>query len=564
MNSVIEEHIGMKRKRTAATELRKKVNQREKGEWKIPLMSSKWLIILLLLLAGIVWYGFYIAHTNEIVGSDEREYVSVARNIFSGRGMVRNFIFPLELNFFKKIPVPDFFHPPGYPLIVAGFFKLFGVSDFSALLPSYISYFLLIILFFFFAKNYLEIKTATVATFILIFNREILDMSLVALSEAVYTLFFFLFFVLMVKAKSLKDIFVAGLVLGACHLIRENIYPYAIAVFIYLWFYADFPRFKRIIFFIIGILIPIFPKMIRTFLVTGSPFFSYAKIELMAFTEKYPWMHIWRGIQNPSFLEFLIDEPSQLILKCLDNWVSILGGILSISSLYLLAFFLIEMFHWNMDTQRKKAKILFLCLFISQIFFISFINYDPRYFFPFLPVIILFGSESFLRISGTLVTGAKSHRKYTIFSLIVLLFFIFFTMPSIYSVARRSGAPTLGYKTPQYGFVMNAMEAKKLNDFLRSELKEDQIVWTDLPEVLEWEGDRWCWLLPAKIEYIYKIHRKIPVDAILLTNARTVTNMEKEWQYLLLSDESLPQYRSVKLYVGKGFFAKLLIRDGKE
>jgi hypothetical protein len=70
--------------------------------------------------------------------------------------------------------------------------------------------------------------------------------------------------------------------------------------------------------------------------------------------------------------------------------------------------------------------------------------------------------------------------------------------------------------------------------------------------------------LPTRIEHIYEIHKKIPVDAILLTNLRTPTQMEDAWKYLLLSEHSLPKYRSVKLYKGKMIFAKLLIRDERE
>ncbi len=124
--------------------------QEENRKWVFSMMSSPWFIVLLLFLAGIVWYGFYVTHTKEVAGSDDREYVSVARNIANGKGIVKNFVFPVEINFFKKLPVPEFFHPPGYPLILAGFFKLFGISDFTALLPSYLSYFILIVVFFFF------------------------------------------------------------------------------------------------------------------------------------------------------------------------------------------------------------------------------------------------------------------------------------------------------------------------------------------------------------------------------------------------------------------------------
>jgi hypothetical protein len=70
--------------------------------------------------------------------------------------------------------------------------------------------------------------------------------------------------------------------------------------------------------------------------------------------------------------------------------------------------------------------------------------------------------------------------------------------------------------------------------------------------------------LPTRIEYIYEIHKKIPVDAILLTSLRTPTHMEDAWKYLLYSELSLPLYRTVKLYKGEMLFAKLLIRDDKE
>jgi hypothetical protein len=146
----------------------------------------------------------------------------------------------------------------------------------------------------------------------------------------------------------------------------------------------------------------------------------------------------------------------------------------------------------------------------------------------------------------------------------VFLFLILFITPTAYTIFQPSKPEGLGFKTPQFGFLISKGEAKRLNDFLKGELKENQVVWTDLPEILEWEGDRLCGWLPIRIEQIYEIHKKIPVDAILLTNYRTPTHMEEAWKYLLFSEHSLPKYRSVKLYKGEMLFAKLLIRDDKE
>ena len=551
-------------KRSPRIDPKKGAGDEHSGKWVSSEMPSRRLIIAILLFAGVIWYGFYATHTKEISGSDDREYASIARNIVDGKGIVRNFIYPVDINFFKKLPVPEFVHPPGYPLIIAGFFKLFGISDLSALLPSYLSYFILVILIFLFARRHLGVRTATVAAVILIFSKEILNMSMVALSEMVYALFFFLFFTLFVKASSLKAIFIAGILLGMSHLIRENIYPFVIPLFIYLYFYPDFPRWKKMFFFLIGIFMPIIPNMIRSFSLTGSPFFSYGKFALMAFSEKYPWLNIYRDTENLSLFEFLSAEAAQLYLKYLTNVVSTFEQFMSVSNPYVLAFFVIEMFHWKMSQEWKRVKLLFLFLLVSQIFFISLFTFTHRFFVPFLPMMILFASQGFSRISEELIPEVRVHWKKVVFLSTILLFFIFFMVPTTYTIFQPKKSPIFNFRNPQFGFLISKGEAEKLKEFLKDELKENQVIWTDLPEILEWEGNRLCGWLPIRIETIYKIHKKIPVDAILLTSIRTPYTMEEEWRYLLLSEHSLPKYRNVKLYKSRWVFAKLLVRDEEE
>jgi 4-amino-4-deoxy-L-arabinose transferase-like glycosyltransferase len=551
----------MKQKKSNPIHPKKETTCQEEKKLIPSWISLRLLIIFLLLLAGIVWFGFYATHTKEVAGSDDREYASMARNIVNGKGIARNFIYPVDINFFEKLPVPEFIHSPGYPLILAGFFKLFGISDFVALLPSYLSYFILLILLFYFVNRYLDIKTAVIATVILIFNREILEMSLVALSEGVYTLLFFLFLSIFVKANSLKAIFISGIFLGISHLIRENLYPFLVPLFVYLYFYPDLPRWKKMISFILGILVPILPNMVRSFWETGSPFFSYGKFVLMTYTEKFPWLNIYRDIQNPSLFEFLKDEPSQFLLKYLNNLATALEQILTISNPYLLAFFLIGMFYWKISPEWKRIKILFLFLLVSQIFFISLFTFTHRFFIPFLPWMALLAAQGFLQLSEDFISAVKRDWKKRALSIAIFLFIIFFMTPSIYTIFKPYKPAFLGFKTPQFGFLIPKEEAKRLNDFLRSELKENQVIWTDLPEILEWEGNRLCGWLPTHIQSIYEIQKKIPVDAILLTSLRTPTQMEEEWKYLLFSEHSLPRYRNVKLYKGGMVFAKLLIRD---
>ena len=515
------------------------------------------LCFFLLFLTVVVWFGFYATHTKGITGSDDREYVSIARNIVDGKGIVKDSILPIEINFFKKLPIPEFMHPPGYPLIIAGFFKLFGVSDFVALLPSYFSYFILVFLVFYFVKKYVNTKMAIIATIILIFNKEILDYSCVALSEEIYTTVFFFFFILIIRANSLGAIFFAGVILGVSHLIRENIYPFFIPMLFFLYFYPDLPRWKKMGLFTIGLLIPISFIIIKNYLTTGEPFFSYGKFAFMAFTDKYPWLNIYRDIQNPSLIEFILTEPSQFLLKYLKNVMNALEQIMRFSNPYLLAFFLLDMFNWEISPEQKKIKILFLLLLIFQILFISLFTITDRYFIPFLPLMIIFASQCFLRISENVISISVNTWGKSLRWIFVFLFLIFFVIPTYYLIIQPN-------KIPQLGYLVSRNEAQKLNEFLTKELNKNQIVWTDLPEILEWEGNRPSGWIPTSVAKIYEIHKKIPADAILLTNIRTPYRMEEEWKYLLFREQSLFKYRTVKLYKGDIIFAKLFIRDDKE
>jgi len=545
---------------------RKKMSMQKENEgWILSMVSSKPFVIVILLLAGIVWYGFYATHTHEVIGSDDRDYASIARNIVNGKGIVKNFSYPVDIQFFEKLPVPEFVHPIGYPLILAGFFKLFGIRDSVALLPSYISYFILILLFFSFVKKHVGIRVATIGAMILMFNKEILDFSLIALSEAVYTPILFLFFILMMKAKSLWDIFVAGLVLGLSQLIRENLYPFLLALFIYLYSYSDLPRWKKMLFFVIGVLIPVLPNMVRSFLETGQPFFSYGKFLLMSYTDQYPWDNAFRDVYNPSLFKFLADEPIQFISKYSSNLVNTLEGFMSVSNPYVLAFFFVEMLYWKITPQWKKGKLLFLFLLSAQILFVPLVTFSPRYFIPFIPIVIIFASQSFLRISDDLVSEVKIQWKRRISLLTVGLFIIVFVIPTTYIILFRPDKKQIyDFKTPQFGALIRKEPAEKLTKFVKDELKENQLICTDLPEIFEWEGDRVCFWLPIQEEMIYEMYKKFPVDAILLTTLRTPIGMGQGWRDLLYSTRSLPQYRTVKLYRDRAVSAKLLIRDGKE
>jgi hypothetical protein len=285
----------------------------------------------------------------------------------------------------------------------------------------------------------------------------------------------------------------------------------------------------------------------------------------MSYTDRYPWDNAFRDVYNPSFFKFLADEPVQFISKYLSNLVNTLEGFMSISNPYLLAFFFIELLYWKITPQLKKGKRLLVLLLGAQFLFVPLVTFNSRYFIPFIPIVIMFASQRFLRISDELISEVKVQWKGKIFLLTFGLFIMLFLIPTTYIILFRPGKnPTNDFKTPQFGTLLSKEHADKLNKFLKDELRENQIICSDIPEILEWEGDRVCFWLPIEEQMIYEMHKKFPVDAILLTTLRTPTGMGEGWRNLLYSARSLPQYRTVKLYKDRVVSAKLLIRDGKE
>jgi hypothetical protein len=237
--------------------------------------------------------------------------------------------------------------------------------------------------------------------------------------------------------------------------------------------------------------------------------------------------------------------------------------ILFVSNPVLFIFFLADMCFWKIDPFWKRVKLLFLFLFIFQFFFVSLITFTHRYFVPFVPLIVIFAVQGFITIADGALSKMHVYGNKRMLTLLVSFFLIILMVPALYTIFRSNASPSPDSKMAPFGFLVGREEAEKLNDFLKANLKDEQMVWTDFPEPLEWEGNRFCGWLPRKIEDLYQMQKTFPVDAILLTNLRT-PRMEPEWKKLLSPSQRLPRYRHVKFYIGKNLSAKLLIRDEKE
>jgi len=149
----------MKRKKSVPTGPKKEVAHREEKKLISSWISFRLLVLFLVLLAGIVWFGFYVTIQRDS-RLDDREYASIARNIVNGKGIVRNFIYPVDINFFEKIACSGVHASTWISLDPRWIFKLFGISMSLPYFPPISPILFSSFFFFFFAKEVLGVKTS--------------------------------------------------------------------------------------------------------------------------------------------------------------------------------------------------------------------------------------------------------------------------------------------------------------------------------------------------------------------------------------------------------------------
>jgi len=187
---------------------------------KISVSENK-MLFLLILLGLISWNLYFSTHFVGLEAPDAMDDAALSRNIADGKGFVASSELPYRLSFNVDYPLPELRRPLLQPLITSFFFKIFGVSDFVAIIPSSLFYLLTIPLMYFLSEKLFNRKVAVTASLIYIFHPEILYYATSGLTEPLFWFLFTLSFYLLIKTHSPKSFLLLGIVLGLAALTRD-------------------------------------------------------------------------------------------------------------------------------------------------------------------------------------------------------------------------------------------------------------------------------------------------------------------------------------------------------
>lgn len=444
--------------------------------------------------------------------SDACDYADLARNIAAGKGFVNHNIYPLSLSFpfLRKLPQPTPLWPPGYPLILAGAFRLFSASDTTVLWLNTIFLLLTVPLVYVLGLHFYSRGVASLAALFFGASQFVLYLLIIANSEIIATFFFTVFLLLLLKGRRTFSYLVAGLLLGVLLLTRYPLIFILPAMFIYLKKEGRF-EFKRFIWLLIIPFLIVLPWLARNYLFFGSPFFTlqnYGEVSkaTTAFSDYY---YTYRSLEPQPFFSFILSYPLLFLRKIVAGILMYIREVPEVLNLYLFFFFLLSFFSLKKGDERLvHFRILTVSLFLFYILFHSIFGPYIRHLAFLLPAMMVLGCANLVDLWSTL--NLKESYKRFLFPLLILFLLVPTKTPERerYFLERKLDHLTV------------VRHCEEIKDFL----DEESLVASDVSDALGWYARFPAVWFPVDHKNFLAADSKIPINGIYLQKG-----LDSEW-----------------------------------
>lgn len=372
--------------------------------WEVWLLAS-----IVALVSALALYAYGARAFTRISSPDAMRYASVARAYLRGEGFAWRQYLPYELATEGYNPdkrYPHFLHP----LVIAAAIRLFGERDVAVALASAAPTVLAALLVFALGRRWFDLRVGLVAALAFALNADALYYGLSGLTEPLFTVVLLVAVACFVRGlrrggwAAVAWMAAAGAALGLGQAVRPVGVLYALP-FAFVALVANGPRWRRA-----GTFVATFAALFALttwvgagrFLPVGDP--SYGLLTGIGdFKEKYdfhrmlavppdPWAYVfshWGDFWGK------VQASAHHYVK--DILVVVGGGNAVIGALFV-ASWLVR----YRDDALNKVRLLVLLLMAAQLGVNLLLWPTDRYFFPFLPFVILFASDYLWRIVDTL------------------------------------------------------------------------------------------------------------------------------------------------------------------
>jgi len=480
-------------------------------------------ILILLGIGILVWLVYFNVNFVGLTAPDAQYYASIARNILSG-SYEADLTLPCNFLYLgKNIFVPHI-NPPLFPYLLALLFKLGGVSDQVAVFGSGFFFIISIIPLYMLANLLFGRFAASVASIVYIFEPTMLYLSISGLTEPLFIFFLlmaFLYLARFLEKEKISYIFWAGIFMGLGKLTRFNASIFIIMIALALLFCIKQNRWKAATILLAGIIFTHIPEILRILFVK-TPAVSQGILNYAAAdgTKQYPLTITTRLLNPPTSWEYILAYPKDFIYKYLENLFYYYRNLFTMTNPFIAAFFMASVAAIRDSRARRILLYIFLFAIMAQVGLISYSGPIIRYFYIFIPFMIIFGAGFFL----VKVYPDINYRFKKPFAVAMVILFLLPT-PNLYAlISWNYGLIFKNYESKE--MVMIAQQ-RAIGDFIRRNTKNDDFIATDYISIA-WHANRKTLYLPISFDVLEKIDSEYKkVDAIFLTSLSDIKNINE-------------------------------------
>ncbi len=487
-------------------------------------LSGRWIYCgAITLLACALFMIYYSLVGFGFTNQDTFDYAQIARQIVQGRGFTTR-----QLNFFPYLlalrrlgmlepPWPSLFRFPLPSLLIALFFKLFGVSELSGMSAGGACYALSAGMLFLAAEKILRSRDwALLAALTFVLSDSVLSHAVSDWSTNItvypFTLALLIFIYVWMKAAnkpSPLSCLLLGMIAGIAYLVRYNFlsyFPVAISALII----HRHGRGKTILIWsVTGFIVVGLPWWLRNLLITGNPFFTLYNYIALPYgigclhDLTIPWN---RRLLGPlSFLGKYSGVFASALIQNLGENIRHLPGIFKMY--LLLPWFLLRFWPGKSIARTNYIFYLLAALFLVQLMLNSVVGFDERHYVQFAPFVIIFAFEK-------MKTVFESFRIRTFWrTVIITITILFIWNPFRLLDYRNAGVPISTIKLLRREDRLNL-------DYLRRRLPREAIVISDTSWQVTWRAGLNSVRLFIPPETISEVDRNLlRVDAVYLSPA---------------------------------------------
>ena len=255
------------------------------------------------------------------------EYAQVARNLATGHGFVTSAMRPLALAFQPILRnSPDLWSAPGQPVLLALVFKLIGPSDRVVAFVCLMAWLISVWLTFIVARRWFGGRVAALAVIFYASNPVVIGLAVAGLPYSLATVFVLLACGLTIPRWATKDgapplpvawwhLLLAGM---CCALAMHTHWALGVVILALAWYVAATTtqsRMRAVLCLITGFALTAFPWFLRNWVASHGATWGLAGYPLLANTHSFPGEAIWRTLNPPAAVSFLLKHPREFFSK---------------------------------------------------------------------------------------------------------------------------------------------------------------------------------------------------------------------------------------------------------